>query len=84
MEEEKLNTYIQSVIFIDTPQSKWNAGKASKWLKKNNLIPLQKVVKEKTNRGLSFRYMVNEPSIFKKFITKNTNTGVSIIIGFLE
>jgi hypothetical protein len=85
MKEEKLNTYIQSMVFENTKRNKWNAGKATKWLNKNNLTPLKRVDKKKTKEGnLTFRYRINEPSIFKNFITKKTDKDISFIIGFLE
>jgi len=85
MENKNLNTYIQSIVFENTKRNKWNAGKAMRWLNKHKLTPLKRVDKKKTKEGnMTFRYRINEPSIFKRFITKKTDKDISFIIGFLK
>lgn len=78
------NSYIQAIIFTNTPKKKWNGGSTRRWLNNYNLIPLEKVEKKRIKGETAFRYVINPPEVFKKFLTKPTQDGIIYIIGFLE
>lgn len=68
---------IQSVVFfIDKG---WTSAKAKKWLKVNEIEPMKRVDKSLENQ---LRYRIEDPSQFKRFITKKQKNGVNLIIGF--
>ncbi len=66
---------IQSVIFNS---KKFSTTQARSWLKSHSLKAIKRV--DRTNN--SIRYRIKKPESFKRFTTKKTSKGISIIIGF--
>ncbi len=58
--------------------SKWDTTKARNWLKKHKYKPIKYV--HKTTNWM--RYRINQPEMFKDFITKSyPEHGINIIFG---
>lgn len=84
LKDDGVNSYIQSIIFTNTTNKQWNNGSAKKWMFKRNLNPIKKVHKEIVNGNMTYRYRINPPEVFKKFITKPLNNGITFVIGFIN
>lgn len=67
---------IQAVIFDN---DSWTPIKARKWLKSKDLQPIKKVHDISPEQ---FSYRICDPDNFDNFITKDTNKGIQLIIGF--
>lgn len=79
-----INSYIQTIIFSNNTDKEWNNGSAKRWMFERNLRPIGKVEKGIVKEKKTFRYCINPPEVFKKFVTKPLNNGITYIIGFLE
>ena len=66
---------IQSILF---DKSHWTLQQCVKWLKKHNFKGRE--VDEKPN---TFRFRQQSPKKFKRFITKELENGIDLIIGFV-
>ena len=68
---------VQAILF---DKNKWNSTQARNWLKKYKYVPIKYV--HKTEGFL--RYRINQPEMFKEFITKSyPDRGINIIFGIL-
>lgn len=77
---------LHSVIFHKTKSHNWTQAKAKKFLNEHKIKPIKKVhiTYLKNGKINSLRYRIRPPEIFKKFITKKTDSDVSFVIGFYE
>lgn len=74
---------IHSVVFLPDGKKKWNSQTAMAWLKKHKLKPIKRVDKVYTDGKLTqLRYRIQDPDMFKRFITKKSNADINFIIGF--
>lgn len=65
---------IQAVLF---DKNKWTTVEARNYLKKHRYVPIKYV--HKTNDYL--RYRLQDPDLFKSFITKDLGNGIKLVIG---
>lgn len=82
--KKDITSYIQTIIFSNNTDKQWNAGSAKKWMFERNLCPIKKVKKELVKGKNTFRYCINPPEAFKKFLTKPLPNGITYIIGFID
>ncbi len=70
-----MSSRIQAVLF---DRRVWNTRRARKWLDEKKMKRIKRV--DVTNKF--YRYRILSPLLFKRFITKKTKDGISLIIGF--
>lgn len=66
---------LQSVVF--NPKQ-FTTAQARGWMKDHNIQPIKMVDKTKTQ----FRYRIQNPRKFKRFVTKKVSQGIMLVIGF--
>lgn len=66
---------IQSVVF---DKKKWTPSMARRWLKSKSLPRIKRA--HSTNK--KYRYRVKDPARFRRFISKKTTKGITLIIGY--
>jgi hypothetical protein len=75
---------LQSVVFL-TDNKKWTLPKAKKWLKEHNLKLLKGKDIDKVKKGkkiVQYRFRIEDPKQFERFITKKTKDDINFIIGY--
>ena len=66
---------IQSVLF---PIAVYTPRTAKNWLRTHHIKPIKRV--HRTSHFL--RYRIQEPDIFKGYITKKLNSGIDLVLGY--
>ena len=78
---------LQSVLF---DKEIYTTGQARKWLEKNNIVPIKRVQKVKSEINAVtqlpftenfYRYRIRNPKDFNRFFTKKIKYGIDFVFG---
>lgn len=71
-----MSSYVQAVVFDNT---QWTVNSSKHWLKRNKFQTIKPVHKTEN----TYRFRIENPENFKRFITKKLKNGINLIIGYI-